>query len=188
MPIWTGSRPKGSRSPTIIAVDLFSVETALWPRYGVNGAAVHLKGRGDFANMFVFDIPPGGSTAAAAPPLRGRGLRAGGHRLDPDRIFRRQQEELRMGPAQPVRHSAQRQAPAFQRPAARARAARHHHRPAAGDEHLPRRPLRVRDRPSISPTAPARTSISPARAISSPCAPATTCGRPISSPTSPPSS
>ena len=45
------------------AVDLFAVETAIWPRYGVKAAAVHLKGRGDFANMFVFDIPPGGATA-----------------------------------------------------------------------------------------------------------------------------
>jgi quercetin dioxygenase-like cupin family protein len=44
-------------------VDLFAVETAPWPRYGVNGAAVHLKGRGDFANMFLFDIGPGQSTA-----------------------------------------------------------------------------------------------------------------------------
>ena len=43
-------------------VDLFSVETKMWPRYGVKGAAVHLKGRGDFANMFVLDIPAGGST------------------------------------------------------------------------------------------------------------------------------
>ena len=45
------------------AVDLFAVETAMWSRYGVKAAAVHLKGRGDFANMFVFDIPPGGATA-----------------------------------------------------------------------------------------------------------------------------
>lgn len=43
-------------------IDLFKVETALWPRYGVKGAAVHLKGRGDFANMFLFDIPPGAAT------------------------------------------------------------------------------------------------------------------------------
>src|SRR5919106_1175997 len=28
------------------ALDLFSVETADWPRYGVKGAAAHLKGRG----------------------------------------------------------------------------------------------------------------------------------------------
>src|SRR6202166_1575483 len=44
-------------------VYLFGVETAPWPRYGVKGAAVHLKGRGDFANMFVLDIAPGKSTA-----------------------------------------------------------------------------------------------------------------------------
>jgi quercetin dioxygenase-like cupin family protein len=44
------------------AVDLFAVETAMWPRYGVKAAAAHLKGRGDFANMFVFDIPPAGAT------------------------------------------------------------------------------------------------------------------------------
>ena len=43
-------------------VYLFDVPTAPWPRYGVNGAAVHLKGRGDFANMFVFEIGPGKST------------------------------------------------------------------------------------------------------------------------------
>jgi mannose-6-phosphate isomerase-like protein (cupin superfamily) len=44
------------------AVDLFAVETAPWARYGVKAGAVHLEGRGDFANMFVFDIPPGGAT------------------------------------------------------------------------------------------------------------------------------
>ncbi|MFL6930326.1 MAG: hypothetical protein ACJ8FK_10475, partial [Xanthobacteraceae bacterium] len=43
-------------------VDLFQVPTADWPRYGVNGGAVHMKGRGDFTNMFVLDIPPGKST------------------------------------------------------------------------------------------------------------------------------
>ena len=43
-------------------IDLFKVPTAHWARYGVKGAAVHLKGRGDFANMFLFDLAPGGST------------------------------------------------------------------------------------------------------------------------------
>ena len=43
-------------------IDLFSVPTADWPRFGVKGAAVHLKGRGDFCNMFVFELPPGKST------------------------------------------------------------------------------------------------------------------------------
>src|SRR5436190_1612512 len=41
---------------------LFDVETKMWPRFGVKAAACHLKGRGDFANMFLFEIPPGGST------------------------------------------------------------------------------------------------------------------------------
>lgn len=44
------------------ALDLFEVETAEWPRYGVRGAATHLKGRGDFCNMFVLELPPGKST------------------------------------------------------------------------------------------------------------------------------
>jgi len=44
-------------------IDLYAVQTAPWARYGVKGAAVHLKGRGDFCNMFVLDIPPGGSTS-----------------------------------------------------------------------------------------------------------------------------
>jgi mannose-6-phosphate isomerase-like protein (cupin superfamily) len=44
------------------ALDLFQVETADWPRYGIKGAVAHLKGRGDFCNMFVLELPPGQST------------------------------------------------------------------------------------------------------------------------------
>jgi mannose-6-phosphate isomerase-like protein (cupin superfamily) len=44
-------------------VDLLAVPTRRWSRYEVNGAAVHLKGRGDFLCMFVFDIAPSGATA-----------------------------------------------------------------------------------------------------------------------------
>src|SRR3984957_19926417 len=47
---------------TGLAIDCFKVETADWPRVGVPAAALHLDGRGDFCNAFVFDIPPGGST------------------------------------------------------------------------------------------------------------------------------
>lgn len=43
------------------AIYLFEVETKPWPRFGVNGAACHCVGRGDFASMFLFEIPPGGS-------------------------------------------------------------------------------------------------------------------------------
>ena len=43
-------------------VDLHKVETAPWARFGVNGAAVHMKGRGDFISIFLLDLPPGGKT------------------------------------------------------------------------------------------------------------------------------
>jgi gentisate 1,2-dioxygenase len=43
-------------------IDLFSVKTEPWPRFGVKGAACHLKGRGDFASMFLYEIAPGGTS------------------------------------------------------------------------------------------------------------------------------
>jgi uncharacterized RmlC-like cupin family protein len=57
---------KNERIPVVedFGVHLPEVETRLWPRYGVSGAAVHLKGRGDFVSMFVLDLAPG---AASAP-------------------------------------------------------------------------------------------------------------------------
>jgi quercetin dioxygenase-like cupin family protein len=45
------------------AIDTFAVETKPWARYGMKGAALHLKGRGDFTSMFLFELPPGGSSA-----------------------------------------------------------------------------------------------------------------------------
>jgi quercetin dioxygenase-like cupin family protein len=44
-------------------IDLFQVQTADWPRLGAKGAALHLKGRGDFCNMFLFEVPPGASSS-----------------------------------------------------------------------------------------------------------------------------
>ena len=44
-------------------IDLFKVETKMWDRTGVKAAAVHLKGRGDFSNMFLYEIAPGKSTS-----------------------------------------------------------------------------------------------------------------------------
>src|SRR5581483_6534639 len=43
--------------------DLLTLETALWPRFGVKGAIVHVKGRGDFMTVFLLEIPPGGKSA-----------------------------------------------------------------------------------------------------------------------------
>jgi mannose-6-phosphate isomerase-like protein (cupin superfamily) len=45
-------------------LDLLSAETAPWPRMGASarGAYVHVKGRGDFVNSYVCELPPGGQT------------------------------------------------------------------------------------------------------------------------------
>jgi gentisate 1,2-dioxygenase len=43
-------------------IDLFSVEVKPWARMGALGAFAHAKGRGDFLNMYVLEIPPGGET------------------------------------------------------------------------------------------------------------------------------
>src|SRR6516225_5719515 len=44
-------------------VDLLKIETAQWSRYGVDGAIVHVNGREDFVSVFVYDLPPGGSSS-----------------------------------------------------------------------------------------------------------------------------
>ena len=43
-------------------VDLIGTETAPWARFGVDGAIVHLKGRGDFVSIFILELPGGGET------------------------------------------------------------------------------------------------------------------------------
>jgi quercetin dioxygenase-like cupin family protein len=59
-----GNWIKGEGVPVVedYGIDLFSVETRPWPRYGMKGAACHLKGRGDFASMFLYELAPGGSS------------------------------------------------------------------------------------------------------------------------------
>lgn len=44
--------------------NLLEVETAAWARMGgqARGAYVHVKGRGDFVNAYVCELPPGGQT------------------------------------------------------------------------------------------------------------------------------
>lgn len=44
------------------AVDLLEVDTVPWDRLGAPAAFVHLKGRGDWANVVVVELPPGGGT------------------------------------------------------------------------------------------------------------------------------
>jgi hypothetical protein len=43
-------------------IDLLAIETAPWALYGIDGALVHLKGRGDFMTMFLLDLPEAGRT------------------------------------------------------------------------------------------------------------------------------
>ena len=58
------SKAEGIPVIDAFAVDLTTVETKPWPRFGkdVRGAFVHLKGRGDFVALQVIDIVPGGRT------------------------------------------------------------------------------------------------------------------------------
>jgi cupin superfamily acireductone dioxygenase involved in methionine salvage len=44
-------------------VDLIQVATAPWPRFGVDGAIVDLKGRGDFVSIFLLDLAAGAATS-----------------------------------------------------------------------------------------------------------------------------
>jgi mannose-6-phosphate isomerase-like protein (cupin superfamily) len=44
-------------------VDLLTAETKPWARFGCNGAIINLKGRGNFCSTFLFELPPGSSTA-----------------------------------------------------------------------------------------------------------------------------
>ncbi len=43
-------------------LDLLALETKPWARFGVNGAIVHVKGRGDAMTVFLLDIPAAGKT------------------------------------------------------------------------------------------------------------------------------
>jgi mannose-6-phosphate isomerase-like protein (cupin superfamily) len=44
-------------------IDLLKVPTAPWPRFGVDGAIAHLKGRGDFVSVFVLELKPGAQSS-----------------------------------------------------------------------------------------------------------------------------
>ena len=44
-------------------IDLLTIETGPWPRFGIEGAIAHLKGRGDFVSVFVLDLAPAAKTS-----------------------------------------------------------------------------------------------------------------------------
>jgi mannose-6-phosphate isomerase-like protein (cupin superfamily) len=45
-----------------VALDLPALETAAWPRMGVDGAFAHSHARGDLCSIYILDIAPGGAT------------------------------------------------------------------------------------------------------------------------------
>jgi mannose-6-phosphate isomerase-like protein (cupin superfamily) len=57
------SRREGVPIHEDFGLDLLRLETSPWKRFGVDGAIVHVKGRGDFMTILLFDLPPGGNTA-----------------------------------------------------------------------------------------------------------------------------
>lgn len=62
------------------SVDLRSAEVKPWDRFGINGAVVNVAGRGDFLDLWLLEIPPGGAMTpqhhlfeAVAYVISGRG-------------------------------------------------------------------------------------------------------------------
>ena len=45
-----------------LAIDLMTTPTAPWPRLGADAAFVHLDARGDYCDLYLTDLPPGGAT------------------------------------------------------------------------------------------------------------------------------
>ena len=140
---------KGEGIPVVedYGIYLFDVKTAPWPRYGVNGAAVHLQGPRRFRQHVRLRDRARQVDDAAAPSLRRGHLRARGPRLDPARVRRRQQAQLRVGTSAACSPSRSTPSTGTSTAAARERALLgEHHQPADGDEHLSQRDLRLRQR------------------------------------------
>ncbi len=57
------ARDEGVPVLTSAAIDLLSIETKPWARFGLEGAICHLDGRDDFLTIFVFDLAPGATSA-----------------------------------------------------------------------------------------------------------------------------
>ena len=185
-PLWQpGPRRKACRSWRISASTCSTVPTAPWPRFGVEGAIVHLKGRGDFVSIFVLDLAPGAQDRAAAASLRGGGLRALRLRQHHGRGQRRPHATASNGGPRACSRCRSTPATSTSTPAARERA-----RLASTNNlammlnlfHNER--LRLRQRLRVSRAAGRAAITSAAKASSSRCGRAATCGRPTSSPTS----
>jgi mannose-6-phosphate isomerase-like protein (cupin superfamily) len=65
-PYLTWAKDQGVPIIQDFGIDIRKVPVKHWPRYGMNGAFCHLKGRDDFISIFAFELPPGAKSA----PLR----------------------------------------------------------------------------------------------------------------------
>ena len=98
---------EGLRVAEGLSLNLFEAETGDWPRFGAKAAVCHFTGSGDYNNMFVIELPAGGSTLPQTS-VRGDLLRARRPRFDAARVRRRAQTQLRVGAAQLLRDPARR--------------------------------------------------------------------------------
>jgi oxalate decarboxylase/phosphoglucose isomerase-like protein (cupin superfamily) len=62
-PYVTWTETEGVLVTEDFGVDLLKCPTAQWPRFGVEGGIVNLKGRGDFVSIFVLDLKPSAQTS-----------------------------------------------------------------------------------------------------------------------------
>ena len=106
-----------------VSCDLLTAETRFWPRSASTAPPCTSRGRGDFCNLFLIDIPPGASTEPQRHlyeeviyVVEGRGSTRA-------RVCRRPHAQLRVAAAQHVRDPAEREVPAVQRRRQEARAA-----------------------------------------------------------------
>ncbi len=170
-------------------VDLLKAPVKPWPRFGVDGGIVNLKGRGDFVSIFVLDLAPAAKTSPQKHLYEEVGLCALRPRQHHGRDQRRPQAQLRMGPQEPVRAAAQRQATSISIRSGQERARLASTNNLCHDaQPLPQRSTSSSRTTSNSRSAKAPPSRSAAKASSSRCGPAATCGRRISSRISHPSS
>jgi len=94
-------------------VNLFDVQTGPWPRIGAHGAAVHLKGRGDFMSMFVIELKPCAATSPQRHLYEETIYVLAGHGSTTIVGGEREEVRLRVGFRQLVRDPAERDLPAF---------------------------------------------------------------------------
>src|SRR3954465_14194837 len=62
-PYLARSDQEGAPIAEDFGIDLLAIPTAPWPRFGVDGAIAHLKGRGAFVSILSPTLAPGAQTS-----------------------------------------------------------------------------------------------------------------------------